>query len=482
MARVLVKSIAVPAYNEATGTWTMGLTANPSNSVIVVNNGYITSSTSDAADNRSMTISGGGGGTAWNQNRGAGIVMQGNEVSGAEGEMVYYAGNAGGTFSRHRWVASGVDVLIISKDGSFTFGVVAVTAPEHRFNLGNSGTGKMRFNLNNTLDAYIGLNGTASGILDYNLNHTFGGITGTNSANAGGTFRIDSRDTGGSNLFSFHARGLGDALNVDNVVMSITAAGACALGPNTANNNVTVNGSLTTTAGAAGSSYIQVRNGFQDNAHILLNQVHTANGRTWAIKPRMSGGFTSLVIARSNAIDGNLDGDTGYTSFGVISDLGACKLGVDTNTGVGLDAVSSTGAFGRISGYGRICYEATGTVLSLTNTSTFVATLTHQNAFQSMLIEIVFGGINEASSASMYYVSRHHVHHNTGNIFSDATIGTDSSSGCTFAITHSASSVLLLTITNSSGQTIRSASLNVRVISLGTDSSAAKGLTSITFA
>jgi len=122
MARVLVKSIAVPAYNEATGTWTMGLAGNTSNSVVVVNNGYITSSTSDAADNKSMTISGGGGGTAWNQNRGAGIVMQGNEVSGAEGEMVYYAGNAGGTFSRHRWVASGINIGLGSKDGAFTFG------------------------------------------------------------------------------------------------------------------------------------------------------------------------------------------------------------------------------------------------------------------------------------------------------------------------------------------------------------------------
>jgi len=128
--------------------------------------------------------------------------------------------------------------------GSWIFGLVAATAPEHRFNLGNSGTGKMRFNLNNTLDAYIGLNGTASGILDYNLNHTFGGITGTNSANAGGTFRIDSRDTGGSNLFSFHARGLGDALNVDNAVMSITAAGACTIGASGASGTkVSVNSS-----------------------------------------------------------------------------------------------------------------------------------------------------------------------------------------------------------------------------------------------
>jgi len=117
MARVLVKSIAVPAYNEATGTWTMGLAANPSNSVVIVNNGYITSSTSDAADNRSMTISGGGGGTAWTQNRGAGIVMQGNE---AGGDITYYAGNISG--GSHAFFTGGVEVGSASYAGAWTFG------------------------------------------------------------------------------------------------------------------------------------------------------------------------------------------------------------------------------------------------------------------------------------------------------------------------------------------------------------------------
>jgi hypothetical protein len=107
-------------YNKSTGNWTFG--TGVSNSITLTNNGFITSSTSDGSDNKSLILSGGGGGTAWTQNRGAGIVMQGNEVSGAEGELVYYAGNAGGTFSRHRWFAGGVDVGICSRLGAWTLG------------------------------------------------------------------------------------------------------------------------------------------------------------------------------------------------------------------------------------------------------------------------------------------------------------------------------------------------------------------------
>lgn len=111
-----------PQIDPSTKAVTLGSKAITNNQVFIPNNGYITSDTADAADNKTMTVSGGGGGSAWNQNRGAGIVMNGNEVSGAEGEAVYYAGNAAGTFSRHRWVAGGIDVGLITKDGYWDIG------------------------------------------------------------------------------------------------------------------------------------------------------------------------------------------------------------------------------------------------------------------------------------------------------------------------------------------------------------------------
>jgi len=136
--RALGGTVNAGSY-DTSGAWTLGSSSNTNNSVTIPNNGFITSSTSDAADNRSLTISGGGGGTSWNQNRGAGIVLQGNEVSGAEGEAVYYAGNAGGSFSRHRFVAGGVNVGTCSKDGVWVFGPTSgINGANHTFQANNT--------------------------------------------------------------------------------------------------------------------------------------------------------------------------------------------------------------------------------------------------------------------------------------------------------------------------------------------------------
>jgi hypothetical protein len=106
------------------GAWTLGDSAATNNSLTIPGNGYITSGTSDASDNRSMTISGGGGGSSWNQNRGAGIVMQGNE---AGGDITYYAGNISG--GSHAFFTGGVEVGSASYAGAWTLGATATTSP-----------------------------------------------------------------------------------------------------------------------------------------------------------------------------------------------------------------------------------------------------------------------------------------------------------------------------------------------------------------
>ena len=103
-----------------------------SNALVITNNGYITSSTSDGTDDKSMTIAGGGGGTTWNQNRGAGIIFKGNDVGGAnlDGEIQYYAGNSGVANGRHRFIAGGVDIAIGAQTGAWTLGFAGHTGAQ----------------------------------------------------------------------------------------------------------------------------------------------------------------------------------------------------------------------------------------------------------------------------------------------------------------------------------------------------------------
>jgi hypothetical protein len=124
------------------------------------NNGYITSDTTDGADNRTMLISGGGGGTAWTQNRGAGIVMNGNEVGGAEGELVYYAGNSGGSFGRHRWVCAGVNVGNIGNDKVWTLGdgTLGATAPVLQLLKANATNNRLIAGIDAATRGYVRIN------------------------------------------------------------------------------------------------------------------------------------------------------------------------------------------------------------------------------------------------------------------------------------------------------------------------------------
>jgi hypothetical protein len=115
-----------PQIDTTSKAQTIGSKAVSSNQLFIPNNGYVTSDTADAADNKTLILSGGGGGSAWSQNRGAGVVLNGNEVSGAEGEAVYYAGNSGSANGRHRWVAKGIDGGMCSKDAVWTLGPITL--------------------------------------------------------------------------------------------------------------------------------------------------------------------------------------------------------------------------------------------------------------------------------------------------------------------------------------------------------------------
>jgi len=126
---ILVNS--VPQIDPSTKVVSLGAYELTNNQIEIPGNGYITQNTSDGSDNKTFTFGAGGGGSAWNSNRGAGFILNGNEKSGAEGEAVWYAGNSGGTFGRHRFVCAGVDVGLISNAGQHTTGPSAggVTHP-----------------------------------------------------------------------------------------------------------------------------------------------------------------------------------------------------------------------------------------------------------------------------------------------------------------------------------------------------------------
>jgi hypothetical protein len=169
--------------------WILGSTGNTNNSITIPGNGYITTNTSDGSDNKSLTISGGGGGTSWNQNRGAGIVLQGNEVSGGEGELVYYAGNSGGTFGRHTWFAGGVIVGIAARTGAWTLGPDSGSSILHTIQAHSSGGNALTLFNRVTSDAGSGLaiktnmsSGTFGAALVYvNASNVVGGYVSHNT-------------------------------------------------------------------------------------------------------------------------------------------------------------------------------------------------------------------------------------------------------------------------------------------------------------
>lgn len=155
-----------PSIDTASKAETLGSKAVTSNQVIIPNHSFITSDTSDGADTRTMCLSGGGGGSAWTQNRGAGIILNGNEVSGAEGEMVYYAGNSGGSFGRHRWVAAGVNVGNCGQDKVWTLGDGSLAASQSVLQLlkANATSNRLIAGIDAATRGYVRINGAQTNL------------------------------------------------------------------------------------------------------------------------------------------------------------------------------------------------------------------------------------------------------------------------------------------------------------------------------
>jgi len=100
MARVLVKSIAVPSYDEATGVWTLGLVGVAKTHTIHSNLQFgdggtkafrIQANTVDGTDDYRVLISSGG---AAGPNRGAYLEMHGNEFSSTPGRILWESGSS----------------------------------------------------------------------------------------------------------------------------------------------------------------------------------------------------------------------------------------------------------------------------------------------------------------------------------------------------------------------------------------------------
>jgi len=171
MARVLVKSIAVPAYNEATTAWTLGTagvsaTQTFNGGTFKYNDGgtkavRFNMDTVDGADDyRILISSGGGAGPA----RGAYVEMHGNEFSSTPGKILWESGSSASGTAVAWQVNVGASSIIghsIDGNGLNTIGASG-GAQLHAINgqrvtlTGNAANAATIRFVNSVADAYIG--------------------------------------------------------------------------------------------------------------------------------------------------------------------------------------------------------------------------------------------------------------------------------------------------------------------------------------
>lgn len=132
-------------------------------------------------------------------------------------------------------------------------------------------------------------------------------------------------DTGSLNLSTDSTGNVRIGVNSGDVFthhVSVSNAGATTLGnPGTVATH-TVNGSLDVTNPTAAAFRLKLSSGAFDGLNLLLNQNHSGNGKTWALKTRLNGSTSEFRIASSAAVNGNNDGDTGYTTWLKIATTG----------------------------------------------------------------------------------------------------------------------------------------------------------------
>ena len=176
--------------------------------------------TSDASDNKFLTINGGGEAS---QSRGAGITFYGNEVGSNEGRLWIGAGNSGSANGFINFNTAGLERARIDSSGNIGIGTTSPSGASGRALEVNGGSGQARLVLKNDTTG----SGSTDGHQIYSAGNTFG-IQNREAGdlvfetNGGERFRIDSGGRVGiknTNMSSFNS-GFDDLVIGDGVANS----------------------------------------------------------------------------------------------------------------------------------------------------------------------------------------------------------------------------------------------------------------------